>query len=98
MPASHSALRLLAQLAHQPIGLQHRRFAGAMLGVAILLAEHAAAVFLHIKPQRTRLLLSVLKNRPEIAIEKFHAEFLRSRLGGAPQQLMVLIGADEQCG
>ena len=78
---------MLLRLLHVP---------GDGLGVTLLLAEHAAAVFLHVKAQLTGLPLALPKARPEIPIEEGHAVLRRQLLRRLPQQLVVLIGADEQ--
>ena len=76
--------------------LRYLHIPGELLGVAFLLAEHAAAVFLHIQPQLTRLLLSLTEAGAEVAIQEGDAVPGGGSLGGLAQQVVVLVGADEQ--
>lgn len=65
-------------------------------GIALLLAEDAAAVFLHVKAGLPGLLLAGTEPRPEIPVKEGDA----LGLGGSASHLLhegvVLIGADEQ--
>ena len=66
-----------------------------LLGVAVLLAEDAAAVLLHIQPQLAGLLLSLAEAGAEVAVQKRNTVLRGHLLGGLTQQLMVLVWADK---
>ena len=66
--------------------------------VAVFLAEHAAAVLLHIKAQRTGLLLSLPEAGAEVPVQEPDTVLPAHALRCLRQQLMVLVGAHQQGG
>ena len=66
-----------------------------LLLIPLLLAEHAAAVFLHVKAQLTGLLLSLAETGTKITVQECHTVLRGHLLGGLTQQLMVLVWADK---
>ena len=66
--------------------------------VAVFLAEHAAAVLLHIKAQRTGLLLSLPEAGAEVPVQEPDTVLPAHALRCLCQQLMVLVGAHQQGG
>ena len=69
-----------------------------LLGVALLLGEDAAAVFLHVEPQRPGLALPLAEAGAEVPVEKGHAVACRQGLRRPADAVVVLVGADQQGG
>lgn len=67
-----------------------------LTAVAFFFTEDAAAIFLHIKLQFPRFVLSLPKAYAEIAIEEGDAVFLGSGFSGGDERLVFLVRTDQK--
>ena len=67
-----------------------------LLLITLLLAEHAAAVFLHVEAQLPGLLLSRPEAGTEVTVQEPHAVAPGHLLRDPRHALMLLVGADKQ--
>ena len=78
--------------------LHWRLLQRAVPDVAVLLAENAAAVLLHIQLCLPGLFLSLLESHTEIPVEELNTILFCQPFADLPDQFMLLIGAHQQGG